>query len=217
MTVIKSIVTRGFGFNEPNIVDISPASGLVGITTTISGTDFSDSGNTVLLNGTSATITNETSSYIEIEIPSLLAGIHDVTVTTSGSLSAISPNGFTVTDSGSAPTFGGITGMFSIGSGMFLLTWDEAIGTVTSYNIYIGTTSAVFSTGTKVQMAPTGATQAIIKISNKDGTELVDGVMYYSGIRAENNTVEDSNTEELNIQAGGASTAVQVIGSQVSI
>jgi hypothetical protein len=106
-----------------------------------------------------------------------------------------------------APTFAGISKLEAIaGSGMLLLTWAAATGTTTSYRIYVSTSSDVFNSGSFVQEAPNGATIAKLKVSNTSGNDLINGTLYYIGIRADNNGEEETNTVELSLTPHGGQT-----------
>jgi len=84
--------------NEPSITDIAPSSGNNTSQITITGTNFSASGNTVDI-GTETGITPDSESTTEIVFTlsgTLSNGQYDIKVTTSDAQEVIAPNGFTV-------------------------------------------------------------------------------------------------------------------------
>jgi YD repeat-containing protein len=113
---------RGWA-QAPSISSISPTSGPVGLPVTISGTNFgaTQGSSTVTLNGTSATVTNWSSTSIVAIVPSnATTGTFSVTVnsqaanSTSFTVTAL-PSGWSDTDIGSV----GIAGSSSYANGVF--------------------------------------------------------------------------------------------------
>lgn len=91
------------------VVDVIPPSGLVGGAVTIYGSGFSatPSENTVLFNGTQATVSSATTTALTVNVP-VGATTGKVTVTTSAA-SALSPSNFMVLTSSSAPGIASFT------------------------------------------------------------------------------------------------------------
>lgn len=197
-----------YNVSVPDITDIAPSSGLVGATVTITGTGFSASGNTVTIGGTSATVTSEGTTEIQVTVPSKANGIYDVIVTNADALSDTAPNGFTVTDT-TVPTFAGITQLEAVGGGMLKASWTAATGTVTSYKVYIRASSSdLFSATYLVFELPNDATQAFIRTDASDAF-LINTLTCHVGVRADNNGSSDTNTETLSAIPTGDGTAVQ--------
>jgi hypothetical protein len=91
----NSLTSEGFSFTVtepviPTIISIEPSSGKVGITVTITGTDFSTiaGDNVVSFNGTEATVTEATATSITTIVPAG-ATTGDVTVTVDGESNGI--------------------------------------------------------------------------------------------------------------------------------
>jgi RTX calcium-binding nonapeptide repeat (4 copies)/IPT/TIG domain len=94
LSVVDGLVQAAVA--APDVTAISPTSGAVGSTVTITGTNLS--GATVKFGTTVATVTSNTATEIKAIVPNVALGAQTVTVTTAGGSDTI---GFTVT---AAPT-----------------------------------------------------------------------------------------------------------------
>jgi IPT/TIG domain-containing protein len=166
--------TAGAGNPPPNITGLSPASGTVSTSVTISGMNFGSSG-TVTFNGTSATATSWTATSIVVPVPSA-ATTGNVLVTVGGltsngvgftvtpnitSLSAasgIAGTSVTITGTGFGATQNGGTVTFN-GASATVMTWSAASIVVpvpnaaTSGNIVV-TVGGVASNGVSFSVTP---------------------------------------------------------------
>jgi hypothetical protein len=80
---------------NPTITSINPASGIVGSSVVINGTNFQDPGATVAFGSTLATIRAISTTQITVAVPSISIGTYTVTVTNTDSLNA--STSFTIT------------------------------------------------------------------------------------------------------------------------
>ena len=93
-----SFVVRSFtDASAPKISSFSPNFGIVGTSVIIAGTNFytSPEHNIVTFNGTQAVVTDANATSLTVKVPDGANG--NVTVTTPGGKTAISPNSFTIT------------------------------------------------------------------------------------------------------------------------
>jgi hypothetical protein len=168
----------------PTISSFTPASGLVGTTVTITGTNFSitPSNNTVAFNGTNATVTASSATSITTTVPAG-ATSGKITVTVSGN-TATSATDFTVTVlptiTGFTPTNGPVSTSVTITGTNFSAT--PANNTV-KFN---GTTATVISsTATSISTTvPSGATTGKISVtvSGNTATSAADFTVTVPGI-----------------------------------
>ena len=98
----------------------------------------------------------------------------------------------------STPTFAGITKAQILTGGLLKVSWAAGTGTITSYKIYVREASAsVFSDTYWVQSIDNAYTSTIIHLEADNATFLKPNTQYYVGVRAVNDTAEDSNTVTL--------------------
>ena len=112
------------------------------------------------------------------------------------------------------PTFAGIVDCIVYTNGVLRPRWAAATNK-TGYKLYIRAASAdLFSDTYWVQTVPEGVTETLLSML-PDASRLLQDVTYYIGIRAINETIEDSNTVTLSltVSANGAliKLPVQVI------
>lgn len=107
-----------------------------------------------------------------------------------------------------APTFAGIVQLEAVGGGCLRATWAAATGTKTGYRIYVRVDSSDLFSATYLKAEiPTTDTEFIFRVDESNNTFLTSTGVYYVGIRAVNDGVEDSNTETLSTAiAGGGET-----------
>lgn len=156
----------------PTVASFSPASGTVGASVTITGTNFSTTlaNNTVKFNGTTATVTAATATSLTVTVPSG-AKTGSVSVTTAGG-TATSVGSFTV-------SAGGGTGSGIVG------TWTGSITTPQNISSYtwtfnsdgtfarIGTTTIINSGGMDIICSSTGSytvSGSMVKIPSESGS-----------------------------------------------
>jgi uncharacterized protein YjdB/pectate lyase len=155
-TCIVTVSSSAAG--APTITSFSPASGAIGTTVNIIGTNFagSASGNTVKFNGVAATVSSATSTLITVSVP---AGTTTgtISVTTSGG-SATSGSSFTVSTT-TASSIYNLTGFAStVTGGGTLAETDPAYAKVSTpqqfldalYSWYKGKAYGSYTTAVKV-------------------------------------------------------------------
>lgn len=84
---------------EQYISDISPQKANIGDSVTITGVGFSDSGNSIVIDGVTATITSESSTSITFTVPTgVTIATVDIILTKINGSSIYAPNGLTITE-----------------------------------------------------------------------------------------------------------------------
>jgi hypothetical protein len=187
------------------VTDIDPAEGSSGDTVTITGTNFTGSGNIVKLGGsggTSCTITSQSTTEIEFTVPAIATAIYDVYIENSDGLFITVPNGFELV-SDAVPVFAGITHFEILSANKFYVKCGTATNSPTTLNIYISDSASVFTGGYSFKVPYTGNREILVSFEEDHYSPLVGGTRYYCGVRAENSVGEDVNTAELsNICSG---------------
>lgn len=187
------------------VTDIVPAEGGIGSSVTITGTEFSASGNIVKLGGsggTSCTVTAESTTEITATIPSYALGDVDIYIENADGTNIVVPNGFKVIST-AIPVFAGITNFEILSSNKFYVKCGTATNSPDYLNVYISTTATPFA-GTYSFKVPYSANKEIlVGFASDHYNPLVGGTVYYCGLRAENSVGEDTNTAVLsNICSG---------------
>jgi trimeric autotransporter adhesin len=163
VVTVSGTASGGFSFSvAPNITNLSPATGAVGATVTISGTSFGSTQgtSTVSFNGTAATPTSWSASSITVPVPSG-ATSGNVVVTVGGVASngvnfSVAPNITSL-----SPTSGGVGTLVTISGTSF----GSSQGTSTvSFN---GTAAAPTSwgSGSIIVLVPSGATAGNVVVT----------------------------------------------------
>lgn len=149
----------------PTITSFTPASGIVGASVTIAGTNFTGA-TSVSFNGTGAAFTVASATQITTTVPAA-ATTGKVSVTTAGG-TATSASSFTVT--ASAPTISSFTPASAAVGGAVTISGTNFTGaTAVSFN----GTAATFSVASATQITttvPTGATSGTISVTTPGGT-----------------------------------------------
>jgi hypothetical protein len=196
------------------VTDISPATGASGATITITGTNFTGSGNIVKLGGsggTSCTITSESTTSIEFTVPAIATGTYDVYVENSDGSDIVVPNGFILT-SAVVPVFAGITHFEILSNNKFYIKTGTATESPIYLVYYISTTTNPFAGAYSFKLAYSANKELVIGEESGHFAPLVAGTRYYCGVRAENANGEDTNTAELsNLCSGTAMIQRQTI------
>jgi chitodextrinase len=140
---IGGISSNGVNFTvtvpTPSITNLNPASGLIGTSVTITGTNFgaTQGTNTVKFNGTAGSPTSWSASSIVVKVPAG-ATTGNVFVTVSG----VASNGasFTVQADTTAPTVPGGLSATAVNSSQINLSWTASTDNVgvTGYNVFRG-------------------------------------------------------------------------------
>jgi len=158
--------------SQVSIIGFSPQSGPVGASVTISGTAFSPTAslNTVLFNGTSATVTSATATQLVATVPTgATTGAIKVTAPAG---SATSSTSFTVTASTGAPTITSFTPTIGLSSTAVTITgtnFDPApANDRVQFNIELATLSSATSTSISTSVPPSG-TSGRISVSTSSG------------------------------------------------
>jgi len=174
------IITRAAGFlvvyenliTPPTISSFTPASGPIGTTVTITGTNFSaiTSNNTVTFNGVAATVTASAATSITVTVP-LGATTGSIAVTVAG-ITATSATNFTVTTV-SLPTiisFAPPAGI--IGASVTITGTNFSTTPANNTVMFNGTTATVTaSTATSITTTvPSGATTGTITVTIASNT-----------------------------------------------
>ena len=165
-----------------SVTGVTPAQGPVAgnQSVTISGSNFSASGNGVTLGGTAATVFAESSTSITVRTPFHAAGAVNVVVTTAGSQTATATNGYTYVAAPAvtavAPTVGGRAGGQSV-----VLTGTNFAGTS---SVLFGSTPAnSFTVNSNTQitaMAPAHAAGGVnITVTTAGGTSATGAANAY--------------------------------------
>jgi len=163
----------------PTITSFSPTSGLVGTSVTITGTNFSatPASNTVMFNGTAATVSAATTTHLTVAVPT---GATTGTITVKvGTQTATSSSSFTVTTpvptiTGFSPASGPVGSTVAINGTNFSTT--PSSNTVKFHN-----TTASVSAATTTQLTvtvPSGATTGTITV--KVGTQTATSSSSYT-------------------------------------
>ncbi len=153
---------------SPSITNFTPASGTVGTTVVITGTNFSTTlaNNTVRFNGTVTTVVDATATQLTVVVPSeATTGAITITV---NSNTATSATDFTVTTSNSsALTITSFTGSGAVGSSITITGTNfstvAANNTVTINGVTAIVTAATATTLTVT--VPSGATSGVIAVT----------------------------------------------------
>src|SRR5438046_4600331 len=150
--------------SPPTITSFTPASGPVGTSVTISGTNFTDA-SAVLFNGTSASFTVNSATSIAATVPSG-ATTRPISVTTSGG-TASSAGSFTVINPPTITSFTPASGPVGTnvtinGTNFTGVTGVQFNGTNASFTV--GSATTITAT------VPAGATSGPIGVTNADGT-----------------------------------------------
>lgn len=145
VTAAGGVASAGVPFTvtpAPNITVLSPTTGAVGATVTISGTNFGSSQGTVTFNGTAASPTSWAAGSITVAVPAAATtgnvvvvaagGIasNNVSFTVSPSITSISPMSGIV---GTSVTISGNT--FGSPQGTSTVTFNGTVGTPTSWGV----------------------------------------------------------------------------------
>jgi hypothetical protein len=196
------------------VTDISPATGASGATITVTGTNFSASGNIVKLGGsggTSCTVTSESTTSIEFTVPAIATGTYDIYIENSDGTNILVPNGFVLT-SAVVPVFAGITHFEILSNNKFYIKTGTATESPIYLVYYISTTTNPFAGAYSFKTAYSANKELVIGEESGHFAPLVAGTRYYCGVRAENANGEDTNTAELsNLCSGTAMIQRQTI------
>lgn len=140
----------------PTITGFTPASGVVGATVTIIGTDFSStaSGNTVKFNGTAATVSAASATQLTVTVPSgATTGTVSVTV---GSNTATSSASFTVTTASSTtPTISSFTPLSAVAGSTVTITGTNFSTTTANNTVTFNGVAATVTAATSTQLTVT--------------------------------------------------------------
>ncbi len=154
---------------SPAITSFTPASGVVGTTVIITGTNFSTStsANTATFNGITATVTAATETQLTVTVPtSATTGKIAVTV---NSVTVTSSSDFTITTtSTSAPTITSFTPTSGAEGITVTITGTNFSTTLASNTVTFNGTAATVTAATATQLTvtvPTGATTGKIAVS----------------------------------------------------
>ncbi|MCF8428811.1 MAG: FG-GAP-like repeat-containing protein [Bacteroidia bacterium] len=204
-----SILRNSQGLS-PTITSISPTSGIIGTSVTISGSGFSSiaANNTVWFGGVKAIIISATRNTLTVTVP--LGAIHDpIRVLVNGNGIAESPQAFIVTySSGTIGTTSFASKVdFAVGTGPINLSTgdldgdgklDLVVGNTTSNTISVyrnTSTNGTISFATKVDFATGGTDPTGVSIVDIDGDGKLDlavvnytGAFSYSGVSIYRNT-----------------------------
>ena len=183
VTAADGFTYASFGNPAPTISSVSPASGTIGTTVTITGTNFLASP-TVKINGVSATgVTLVNSTSITATAPSNSAGTYDVTVTNTDGQMATLTNGFTYN---AGPVISAITPTTGSTNGGDTITLT-GIGFYGSPMLTIGgisATSVVVSSTTKITAITPAHVAGVVDVvlTNQDAqsSTLSNGYTYAS-------------------------------------
>jgi len=154
-------------FPLPTITSFSPASGVVGTTVTINGTNFSatPANNTVNFNGVLANVTVSTTTSITTTVP-LAATTGKITVTVAGN-TATSASDFTVTTT-SLPTIISFTPAAGITGATVTITGTNFSTTPANNTVKFNGTTAIVTASTVTSITttvPAGATTGTITVA----------------------------------------------------
>jgi len=169
------IITRAAGFlvvyenliTPPTISSFTPASGPIGTTVTITGTNFSaiTSNNTVTFNGVAATVTASAATSITVTVP-LGATTGSIAVTVAG-ITATSATNFTVTTV-SLPTIISFAPPAGIIGASVTITGTNFSTTPANNTVMFNGTTAIVTASTATSITttvPTGATTGTITVA----------------------------------------------------
>jgi len=202
---------ESYGWNiEPTppamtVTDISPATGVSGATITITGTNFSGSGNIVKLGGSggaSCTVTTESTTSIEFTVPAIATGTYDVYIENADGVNLVVPNGFILTSS-VVPVFAGITNFEILSNNKFYFKSGTATESPIYLVYYISKTPNPFAGDYSFKLPYSANKEVIVGEESGHFAPLVAGDTYYGGVRAENANGEDVNVVELSNKCSG--------------
>src|SRR5206468_1409145 len=69
VVTVGGVASNGIWFPAPNITTVSPTSGSVGSSVTVTGTNFRSSPGTVFFNGTPGTVTSSWANTLTVTVP----------------------------------------------------------------------------------------------------------------------------------------------------
>jgi len=154
---------------SPSITSFTPASGVVGTTVIIIGTNFSTTAasNTVTFNGTAATVTAASATQLTVTVPT--GATTGKIVVTVNSVTATSSSDFTVTTATSSnPTITSFTPTSGVVGTTVTITGTNFSTTAASNTVTFNGTAATVTAATATQLTvtvPTGATTGKIAVS----------------------------------------------------
>lgn len=154
---------------SPTITGFTPASGVVGTTVIITGTNFSATAasNTVTFNGTTATVSAATDTQLTVTVPT--GATTGKIVVTVNSITVTSSSDFTVTTATSSnPTITSFTPASGVVGATVTITGTNFSTTTTNNTVTFNGVAATVTAATATQLTvtvPTGATTGKITVS----------------------------------------------------
>jgi hypothetical protein len=209
LTGVQSTVAAGAA--TPTVTGFTPATGAVGTTVTISGTDLGNftPAATVKFGSTAATVSSATSTAITVTVPHTLAtGNSTITLSNSDGTGVVTVGTFSVTAAASVPATPTGVSAATISSSQINLSWSAVSGAA-AYYVYRATTAGLAVTSmTNVTSGSAMVGPSTVATSLNDTYALSAGTTYYYKVVALNAVGASVASSEVNATTSAAGGAV---------